>query len=89
MTLIALKPISIGEHVFQYGEPITAAAQRELPPGRQGQLVSHGYLGEIVDEVANSHLVERLAQRVEVLEAEVANLRTLYDTRLRPKTKEG
>lgn len=70
--LVARRPMSIGNVVFNTGDRITREAQDQLPPGRMPQLLSHGWVEELVDEVALERRVEQLEQQVDDLRAQLA-----------------
>lgn len=72
--LVANKPISIGRFHLAAGDKVTREMQLELPPGRLPVLIEHRMIEEIVDEVADTRLVDDLAHRVEKLERAVATL---------------
>lgn len=69
--LVARRPVSMGDTVFQAGEPITREAQKQLPPGRMAQLLTHGWVEELADDAANARHIEDLQERVAALEEAV------------------
>ena len=74
--LVARRPMSIGSVVFNTGDRITREAQDQLPPGRMPQLISHGWVEELVDEVALERRVENLEAQVDDLRAQIVRLST-------------
>lgn len=74
--LVARRPMSIGSEVFNTGDRITRSAQNSLPAGRMPQLIAHGWIEELVDEIAIERRVEYLEQTVDDLRAQIVRLST-------------
>ena len=72
--LVARRPISIGSVSFKTGDRITREAQNQLPPGRMPQLIEHGWIEELVDEIALDRRVDRLEKALDDLRTQVAKL---------------
>lgn len=90
--LVANRPVSIGPFHLQAGDKVTREMQLELPPGRLPVLIEHRIIEEIVDEVADTRLVDDLAFRVEKLERTVAQLTATVTRQAKakaPTEKEG
>ncbi len=74
MTLIALKPFSIGEAVIERGEPVSGELQRSLPPRRLEALKASRLVEELTDGALLARDLAAVEQRVTSLEARVKGL---------------
>lgn len=85
--LVARRPMSVGSVVFNTGDRITREAQDQLPPGRMPQLIAHGWVEELVDEVALERRVDQLEQAIDDLRAQMVRLSTGKAAVAKPKPK--
>lgn len=72
--LIALRDMSLGDHVLERGEAITAEMQAMLPAGRVESLKAQRWVEEISDEQRVARAVADVLARFGALEERVARL---------------
>lgn len=72
--LIALRDMSVGEHVVRKGDHLSAEVQSALPPGRVEALKAQRFVEEITDEQRVARAVSDVFDRIDRLEARVLEL---------------